>query len=318
MKYKIIKIEILIILIISTISIYFISPPFPAIIAWFIKTLYNVDLKGYGVKLNYRYIPPELQQKPFIINFSNQLNWLSNGKVNVKIINTYTVGSFTKGNPREIKGLSNFLDPKSKYKDAWFGVYILFDDNQMLGRNYILKDPNGSPHQLTNLKIEAINEIPKLDQKLIVFTTFGNNNSKALIMLDEYSIFNETVNTSISIITLPAGQSWLKTTGYTQSISALTNIQQTEMHSINSIKSHVGLPNYEVYKIVNPWHPITIKASTITRYFKCSGNSFWAIVYYNGTSFSTIKEENIDTWENSNIQEEFQKMFENLEIGCSE
>ena len=64
---------------------------------------------------------------------------ISDGAVRVRAYNMYTVGNYEKLSPPSIQDVTNFLDPTCKFKDTWFGVYIILDDEKALGRRFILQ-----------------------------------------------------------------------------------------------------------------------------------------------------------------------------------
>jgi len=91
--------------------------------ATLVRLVQNIDPRDRGVNLALKGIPGGMYDWPFVIDFSELLRDMSNGAVDVDAINAYTVGDFDR-----VEGLkrscrySNFLDPRCRFKDAWFGV----------------------------------------------------------------------------------------------------------------------------------------------------------------------------------------------------
>lgn len=100
-------------------------------------------------------------------------------------------------------------------------------------------------------------------------------------------------------------------------MAALTDAGITNMGLFTSIRSYVGLPDDDVYRMVDPWHPIDINGSIFARYFQCENVNFWAVVYYNGSTFTTKMGKLINTWKDTELRRIFGKMFDTLEIGCA-
>ena len=135
------------------------------------RTVKNVNLGRKGIHLRMRFVPEGMHREPFVIQFSEYLHKISGGKVVVDAYNVYTVGDFRKVEADTLPGVSNFLDPNSKFKDAWFGVYLILDDDRTYGRRFMLRDPRGRPDAIENISDDAVLLLPALDQKIIVWSS---------------------------------------------------------------------------------------------------------------------------------------------------
>ncbi|MGB5216715.1 MAG: hypothetical protein WBN66_00315 [Smithella sp.] len=315
MLKKIIILTIIITLFLSVFLHLSFNPDFTSKL---IRVVASYDLKKRGIYLRYKYTPIGIQNKPFLLDFGNRIEKLSRGKIILDVINTYTIGSMDKDPSGKIHTVNNFLDPTSKFKDAWFGAYIVFDDPSGRGRRFFLKNPEGRPDSYDNFNINSISELPKLDQMLIVLNTHKNQKGFNEDKFMDTFPFDKNLNYKFDLISDEKNRSWYKITSAFDTISALTDTSITDMTKLYTIRGFVGLPDEKVYALVSPWHRITIKGSVITRYFNCPKVKFWCVVYYNGTSFINKKGEKVDTWENTDIQDEFYKMFTGLEIECVE
>ncbi|MCP4135137.1 MAG: hypothetical protein GY754_29475 [bacterium] len=317
-KFIIKFIATLLLLIAVSAAVIFIAFEVPELTSFVVRTVGNKDLAEKGIKLEYTYIAEGMYQQPIIHPFTRSIAKYSKKTISIKAINSYTVGNFDKDSGSKISSASNFLDPTSKFKDSWFGVFIIIDDPALKGRYYMLNDPNGSPGDIENFKIRALLKLPELDQMLIVNTTHQGQKNYPFSRLLKDFFFSPKEGSEVigEIISDKKKNPWLKITSEFNTISALTDTSVSDMTHFGSIRSFVGLPNKEVYEYVDPWHPVTVKGSVLTRYFPCGKTKFWAVVYYNGSSFFNKKGGDIDTWENSDIQDLFHKMFMNLEIDC--
>jgi len=283
-----------------------------------IRMVQNVDLAERGIDLHFGYVPPGLYSAPFVIDFSRYLYRLSGGRIDIAIINAYTVGNFEKDSIRSIESVSNMLDPTSKYKDTWFGVFIIEDDSGFRGRRFLLKDAFSGPDDPENLNVDSLIRLPELDQKLIVFNTHQNQRGYTIRDFEDDFFFEPVAGSGIKreIIIDRAGRRWLKVSSSFRTVAALTDIRITDMRLFSSIRSYIGLPTDEVYRHVEPWHPIVIKGSVLARYFECQAKGFWAVVYYNGSAFQNREGEQVDNWVHTDLKTELEKMFQSLEIGC--
>ncbi len=139
-----------------------------------VRLFKNVNLEKKGIHVKLSYIPRGMHPEPFVIKFDRMLADISDYAVQIMAYNIYTVGNYDKIQPRSNTGVSNFLDPDCKFKDAWFGVYVIIDDDYTLGRRFILKNPHGRPDDLSNLNDRSLLLLPNLDQKIIVWSTHQN------------------------------------------------------------------------------------------------------------------------------------------------
>jgi len=284
-----------------------------------VRLFKNVNLEKKGIHVKLSYIPRGMHPEPFMIKFDRMLAVVSNDAVQVMAYNIYTVGNYDKIQPQSKTEVSNFLDPECKFKDAWFGVYIIIDDDYTLGRRFILKNPHARPDDPSNLNDGSLLLLPNLDQKIIVWMTHQNQMNYTWLDFNREFYFDPKKGTTLrkETITDKPGRSWYKITGEFDTVAALTDINKTDMKLFSSIRNYVGLPDAGVYSQVEPWHPVTIKGSVLARYFRCSEICFWAVVYYNGAAFNTKKGRQVDNWEQTDLQSILNKMFDNIEIDCA-
>ncbi len=276
----------------------------------------NPEKKGIRVKLHR--VPRGLYGKPFIVTFDKMLSDISDEAVRIRAINLYTVGNFDKLSPRSIKGVSNFLDPTCKFKDTWFGVYIILDDGEHRGRRFILNDPRGEPDDMGNLNDRSLLLLPALDQKIILWSSHQHQTGYTWDRFVREFHFDVRKDTKLTTETITDrhGRAWHRITGAFNTNAALTDTSKTDMSLFTSIRSYVGLPNEEVYARVRPWHNLIIKGSIAARYFRCSDTAFWAVAYYNGGAFYDRSGRFIDNWEQTDLRKILETMFDDLEIGC--
>jgi hypothetical protein len=286
--------------------------------SFLIRSFANYDLGKKGILLEYGYVAPGLHKSPFILPFTGSLQRFSLGRIDLDVINSFTVGNYEKDPRSRLRSVSNFLDPTSKFKDSWFGVYIILDDPLGRGKRFILNDPAGPPGDLSNLKRQSLLELPRIDQMIVVHSTHQNQKVfDSIKFLAEFPFKKiENPRERVEIIKDKNGSTWLEITSQYSTVSALTDTFKTDMHELYSIKAYVGLPDKEVYDLADPWHKIIIKGSLLARYFPCAARGFWAVVYFNGSSFTDKKGMPHDPWEKSDIKIEFEKMFQSLRIGC--
>lgn len=293
--------------------------PFSCSSADLVRLFRNVNLEKKGIHVRLAYVPRGLYEKPFIIKFDNLLHTISDGTVTVNAFNVYTVGNYDKVPPGDDPSVTNFLDPTSPFKDAWFGVYIIVDDELSAGRRFILGNPHGMPGDPDNLNDNALLLLPALDQKIIVWST--RESQKGYTWEQFNSEFHFTVQKGTRVtadnIIDRRGRTWRKLTGSFDTIAALTDIDKTRMGRFSSIRAYVGLPEPSVYNIVPPWHSVIIRGSIAARYFPCTETPFWAVVYYNGSAFITKSGAEVDYWETGKLRGLLEKMFNGLEIDCA-
>ncbi len=278
----------------------------------------NVNLEKLGVHVRLAGVPAGIYEKPFMIKFDSMLSDISDGVVMIRAYNVYTVGSYEKVADPCIQNVTNFIDPTSKFKDAWFGVYIILDDEKGLGRRFMLADPGGDPADLANLNDRSLLMLPELDQKIILWSSHQNQDGYTWEKFSADFRFTRREGSELKIETIfdRRGRSWRRLTGDFDTRSALTDTALTDMKLFSSIRNYVGLPTEEVYKQVDPWHPIVITGSIAARYFACSGAPFWAVAYYNGSAYTTKQGKQISTWSQTDVRLVLEKMFDDLEIDC--
>ncbi len=285
-----------------------------------VRLFRNVNLEKKGIHVRLAYVPRGMYEKPFMIKFDHLLNSISDGSVIINAYNIYTVGNYDKVSTLHTESVTNFIDPLSQFKDSWFGVYIIVDDELAAGRRFILKNPHGMPGDADNLKDESLLLLPALDQKIIVWSTHENQKNYSWNRFNNEFRFavKEGIRVKSEFITDPLGRSWRKLTGDFDTTAALTDTGLTRMGCFSSIRSYVGLPSNAVYKMVTPWHSVVIKGTIVARYFPCHTTPFWAVVYYNGSAFTTKNGKSVDNWKHGDLKEKLEKMFTELEIGCSD
>ena len=283
-----------------------------------VRLVQNVDLEKKGIVLKFNNVPTGLYAQPFVIDFSRALFNYSYGEVLIEAYNAYIVGNMDKISEGSIPGVSNFIDPTGKFKDAWFGVYIVIDDPQGKGKRFFLNKIEGGPGEENKYKVRSILLLPEIDQKVIVWSTHQNHRNYGMRdYINEFYFYpRKGAEIKKEIVTDRKKRKWFKITGKFNTVSALTDTSKTDMKLLSSIRIYIGLPNAEVYKLVDPWHPMVLKGSIYTRYFQRGNVKFWAVVYYNSSAFVNKKGEQIDNWENTDIQKVFAGMFESLQIDC--
>lgn len=113
----------------SLIFIAIVTPLISCSVADLVRRVRNVDLETQGIVVKLSWTPPGMYEKPFMIEFDSLLNEISNGAINIHSYNIYTVENYDKQPGISISGVTNFLDPNSRIKDAWFGLYVIIDDS---------------------------------------------------------------------------------------------------------------------------------------------------------------------------------------------
>ncbi|TGK39208.1 hypothetical protein EHQ12_00685 [Leptospira gomenensis] len=278
----------------------------------------NIDLKKEkGTVLEYKNIPKGMYTKPFIIPFSEYLSEMSDGKVDVDAVNSYTVGGYSPvpGCKKTLK-YSHMLDPKCRLVNSWWGVYLIYDDSAGKGAAFMLQNPSGSKSDLNNLNRESIQTVPMLDQKLITWSSHEGQKDYTWKDFENEFVFQRIGELESSDFRDLQKREWLRLSGNFKTLAALTDTKKTDMHYLSSIRAYVGLPDEEVYKQVDPWYSFTLKGEVLTRYFPCGKNPFWAIVYYNGSKLNTKDGTAVDTW--PEIEGEFRKSLLSLKLECGE
>jgi hypothetical protein len=281
-----------------------------------VRLAIGVNLKKHGILFKMKNISKGLYSKPFSIEFGTLLKDFSNSKVDIEAVNTYTLGNFKKLKPvnKRLKFVSNLLDPESKFKDSWFGCYIIFDDEEGKGRKYLLKDPDGNPDSYDNIKSESMLYLTELDQKLVTWSSHDGQKGYTRDIHDNTFFFNQTGEINTGTVKDKENREWFKVDGSFKTYSLLPDIDKTDMSLFESNRCYSGLPNRHVYKYVSPWHNITFHGSNIYRYFRGSEVCFWANVYYGGVEYQYKDGTKINNWKNTDISRLFYDMFLSLEI----
>lgn len=278
------------------------------------QNFFSISPDRLGIRLHLHNVPADLYPKPFTIDFSPIIHFVSKGKVNLNIYNSYTSGNFNKTESGTLKGISNFLDPASRFKDSWFGVYLIFDNPE--ARKYMLKNPSAEPSDPDNIHIANAIELLMFDQKIVVWTTHQNQGGYSWSQFDSEFFFRQNAPGRISRVQDSLGRQWLRISGEYETISACTDIKRCDMKYFSSIRNYVGLPDERVYSRVPPWHTIILKGKINLRYFPCMPRPFWAMVYYNGSRFTDNRGVTVDNWEQKDTEKVLDTMFDTLEIKC--
>ncbi|ERP31678.1 hypothetical protein [Chitinivibrio alkaliphilus] len=126
----------------------------------------GISLRDWNIYMAYPELSSGLYQEPFLIDFRELFRVF--GKRELEILNTYTVGQYLRRG-RHWQG--SFYFPQSLYKDSWFGVFFVFDDEKHRGRDFMLLDPYGDPRNPENISPNALEELPRVDQRCIYFSS---------------------------------------------------------------------------------------------------------------------------------------------------
>ncbi|MBI3396111.1 MAG: hypothetical protein HY042_09780 [Spirochaetia bacterium] len=284
----------------------------------FLKLERNLDLKAYGIDMNYVYVADGMYRSPFIIPFTKYLFDMSSAEVDIEAVNTYTVGSYDPAPGCGFKGeYSNMLNPKCKLANAWWGVYFVFDDVDGRGARFFLKDVKADHGNPENFNYESVKMVPMLDQKLIVWSTHeGQAGYSWQDFLKEFQ-FSDAGTPVEEEVKDGSGRAWKRYTGVFKTIAALTDTRKTNMGITSSIRAYVGLPTDRIYAHVDPWYPFTLKGAVNVRYFSCGSHKYWALVYYNASVLSMKDGKSVDYWVESDVRAEFEKMFQSLHLECA-
>lgn len=276
----------------------------------------GVNLKKYGIKFQMNNIADGLYKKPFIIEFGTLLKDFSGSQVDIEAINAYTLGNFNKISlpDKKLKRISNILDPTSKFKDSWFGCYIIINDEQGKGRKYLLKNPDKSPGSLENIRTESMLKLTELDQKLVTWSSHDGQKNYTREDHDKNFFFKQLGKIKTETVKDLKEREWLKIDGSFNTYSLLPDISNTHMSLTKSNRCYAGLPNKHVYKYVSPWHDIIFHGSNICRYFEGADVGFWANVYFGGVEFKYADNTKINNWENTDLNKIFYDMFLYLDI----
>lgn len=275
--------------------------------SWFpglARAVRSVDLEDYGIEFDLGYVPREMYRKPFRIPFGHYLKEITEGQIDLEAINIYTSGR------RYLSRTdSHFLDPRSKYKDAWFGAVFVFDNPN--GRGFMLKNASGEPGDPRNLRPEAVAALVGADQRLIYFDTLSGYlgwDFTAIWKFFRETFYFKTVGELVtSLVAGPDQGQWLSIRGDFLTRSALTDRRLTKMVPHQGIGSYVGLPNERVYQDVDPWHEIKLFGQAWLRFLPDVGA--WVVVYAAGSSFVRKDGTIVDNWNRSDLPAVFDEMF---------
>lgn len=278
-----------------------------------VRKLRGLKPSNAKISITLCYTPPEMYSRPFVLDFRHYLYEISGGIADLDLINIYTVGK--RYSPFHLRQDSYFLDPFSKFKDSWFGVFVLKNDDEGRGRRFILIDPLDDPSDFNNFNPNGIEFLMAYDQKIICFNSHMNYEN-----LTEHEVwklfcskfyFKQNKDFGAKVINRKT-ENWLLFDRHYDTISALTDRRKTRMRQRDGIAAYIGLPETHSYKFVQPWHQITLTGKCIIRYFH--ELSSWLIVYYNGVKFKMNNNNEIDTNISSDIQLQYETMFQSMEI----
>ncbi|MGM0444463.1 MAG: hypothetical protein ACQEQV_09770 [Fibrobacterota bacterium] len=271
----------------------------------------NVDLHSSGISIDYPPMPKDLYQHPFCINFSDLLQQF--GGVEAQVFNTYVTGKYQR---RDGHWFSPFYDPSSLYKDSWFGVYFVMDDSLGQGRSFMLKESGGDPADLNNIDADSLSLLTETDQRCIFFSShqgmkYTMDDLKKDFCIEKILPFPEYEATDSH------SRTWKTVDVNYHTKSALTDTAQIQMTLTDSIRSYCGLPAASLYDVVSPWHPFRMPGRVHGRYFQApdeKGHSFWAVVYYCGSVFTTRNGTEVNTWDTGSLQMLYEKAFKECRI----
>ncbi len=272
----------------------------------------GVDLEDYGISLVYNNIPEGLKERYYAIDFGPFLKDISEDSINIEALNTFTMGSY-----REGSDYTHLVDPTSKFKDTWFGVYIIFDDSLGKGSAFMLDNSDAQRENLEHIQSTSMTTLPKMDQKFLVWSTHQNQDGYDFDSFRSEFYFNVDGDLQESIVTDSLKRNWKRVSGSFNTIAALTDTKITDMEALKSIRVFTGIPSEEVYAQVKPWHPITIHGIVYSRYFD-GKKPFWAVVYLNGTEFTTNGGVHINTAKDTDAMQLMEHMFYTLDINVDQ
>ncbi len=278
-------------------------PNYARVIPNVIRAAKGTDPEKEFVSIKYPYLNCELYRKPFIIDFSGYLKQF--GNIDVDAINSYTVGQ-----PVKKDGLwtCGFYNPMSEFKEAWFGAYVVFDDDKGRGRKFMLDNADGTPDELDNISTKAMSKLTETDQRLVFYSSH-NNNSKPLKEGFFFTPGEESVTTVEK-----DGISWKSLQVSFETKSTTPNFKTAPMGLFSTIRGYCAIPDKETVPNLTPWHDTTMHGQFYSRYVKGEhGRSFWIVVYSCGTEFKLTDGTMINTW-TPKLKELFHQMFMELKI----
>lgn len=282
----------------------------------------HADLGQSNISLSFADAPRGMYQRPFRIDkFGDMLSDVSQGAIDVEAYNVYSLGDCFPEYGLWPKCYSSFLDPKSRYKDLWAGVYFIVDDAPGKGRRFMLQDPeHGDPQDWAQFKPGSLRSLPEADQKMIFWQSHDGQTPKytrADLERDFYFRLKAGTHVEHSFVADAWARTWLRLSATYETRAALTDIQQTKMGLTTTLRAYTNLPNAEVYALVEPWHPVELGGYVWTRYFASQhGQSFWAVFYVNGSAFRRKDGVWVDTWTQGPLRHEMKRMFWDTDIDC--
>ncbi|MCP4134565.1 MAG: hypothetical protein GY754_26565 [bacterium] len=279
-----------------------------------------VSLERYGIRMKFNNIPRGLCRVPYTIPFGEFLHELSLGEVDIEAVNSYVLGDYRK-NPEslpELKGVANILDPTSKFKDTWFGTYIIFDDPAGKGRKFMLIDPAGSPGDPANFNTGSMVKISDLDQKLITWSSHENHSGYIEETHNKEFYYRQREKLRVETVPGPGGDSWLRIAGSFDTTSIIPDLEKTNMRLFSSSRGICGLPNDAVFELVEPWNKIIIHGEAAAKYFERDNIKFWALCYYCASEYDLKNGKHVNNWEETNVKSLLRNMFNSMTIEITE
>ncbi|MFH1807444.1 MAG: hypothetical protein ABIJ09_01770 [Pseudomonadota bacterium] len=276
------------------------------------------DLRRHNIELGFASPPTGLQRRPYIIPFGEYLSQMSQGQVDIECYNAYTVGDYSNDESlHRSLCYSNFVEPRSRFKDCWVGCYFILDDAAGKGRHFAMLDPAGDPSDLGNINPTSLRLLPELDQKLITFSTHdGQPGYQDLQRFEQEFYFRLKPGTHMHLDHVPdaEGRTWTRVTATYETLAAVTDTHLTHMSLFTSLRTYIGLPTRTVYRWVPPWHPVDLRGRAWVRYFAgVHKPGFWAVVYGNGSLFTRLDGVAVNTWHGP-LRDEVDQMFLDMRI----
>lgn len=279
-----------------------------------VRVVEGYDLSKKGIDLRFTFVPRGLFQKPYKIEFGSYIKDFSNGKIDIEAVNTYVLGDFRKlkNCTPELKNISNILDPFCKFKDVWFGAYIIFDDPEGKGKKFILKNAAGDPADCGNFNPESLTTVASLDQKIITWSSHQNEKGYTREVHDSmfhFDLSGELTNRNF----FHMNQEWLETSGSFNTSCIVTDRSKTDLRLFSSIRGICGLPDNHLYSHIKPWHEIIFHGILRTSYFSSENGSFWIMVYFGASEYKLNNGTVVCNWTDA-IIDEFNCMFSGIKL----
>ncbi len=269
----------------------------------------GMDPADRSVKVHYSYLNPGLNRKPFIIEFGDLLKIF--GGIDADAINTYTVGQPVKRNG---KWKSEFYNTESMLKESWFGAYVIFDDENGLGRNLMLNNPKGSVSDIENISGKAMKKLIETDQKVVFWLSHDGDSSYTFESLEKEFYFTQVGNEEDTVETDSKGREWKAISAQFASLSATTDPEKAGMRLLKSFRGYCGLPSKEDAARVSPWGKTEIQVQLYCQYVKGkSGKGFWVSTYSCGQKFKLKDGTEVNTY-TEELQQLHKTMFREMDI----